>query len=231
MLGLGSMTPHEYWKNAEQIGRSVFGQRALANVDEQAGPAYFEGMALSRWIFWRRLKLALGDASAIRGKVALDFGCGFGLALPQLREQFALTVGVDLVPELSQEFLRRWDSTVGGAAERCRIVGSLGDAALTPGSVDLILALDVLEHFESLREILGQLSTLLAPSGTLIVSGPTENVMYRLGRKLVGFSGAYHHQTMYQVIDAMSEYFDVRVTHRFPAPAPLFLICSATKKS
>lgn len=223
------MTSRHYWKNAQQIGREVFQERIRADVDEQAGPAYFQGMALSRWIFWQRLKLSLHEVSARRGNLAVDFGCGFGLALPQLREQFASTVGVDLVPELSQEFLRRWDQKVGGG-QRCFIASSLSEAALAPGSVDLILALDVLEHFESLRETLAQFAALLAPNGVLVVSGPTENLMYRLGRKLVGFSGAYHRQDVYQVVEAVSEFFDVGAMHRFPAVTPLFLIFSATKK-
>lgn len=225
------MRSSNYWKKAARIGRQVFNNRQVANVDEQAGPAYFEGLGLSRWLFWRRLKMSLQEVAHMRGKVAVDFGCGFGLALPQLREQFDLTVGVDLMPELSTDFLRRWDEEGDERHGTIRVVKSLDEVRSVAGSVDLILALDVLEHFETVSPVLLQLHSLLSPSGVLLVSGPTENFCYRIGRKLVGFSGAYHHQTVYQVMDAMSTLFDIQHIRRLPQPAPLFVICAATKKA
>jgi trans-aconitate methyltransferase len=62
------------------------------------------------------------------------------------------------------------------------------------GQFDLITALDVLEHVQDLPRTLEALLRLLSPAGTLVVSGPTENVLYRIGRRLAGseYSGDYH---------------------------------------
>ena len=61
-------------------------------------------------------------------------------------------------------------------------------------SFELIIALDVLEHVKDLPGTLAQLLRLLQPGGELIVSGPTENALYRFGRRLAGpeYSGDYH---------------------------------------
>jgi 2-polyprenyl-3-methyl-5-hydroxy-6-metoxy-1,4-benzoquinol methylase len=59
------------------------------------------------------------------------------------------------------------------------IVAQAGDASSLhsqpDGSVDLITALDVLEHVRDLPGTLDVLVRLLSPGGVLVVSGPTEN--------------------------------------------------------
>ena len=46
-------------------------------------------------------------------------------------------------------------------------------------SVDLVLATDVLEHIKHLPEVLSEFRRLLKPTGTLIISIPTEGFLYR----------------------------------------------------
>ena len=221
---------NKYWKQASAIGKEVYTNRSMSNVDEQAGPAYFDGLALSRWIFWRRLKLALQEIPIYSEGTCVDFGCGFGLALPLLRERFDKTIGVDLVPDLARDFMRRWDATHGGHRNAVSITDSLDESVLAPGSVDFILALDVLEHFKSLEGILKQIHGLLKPNGEILITGPTENIAYRIGRKIVGFTGEYHHLTIYDVLREMSKTFEVRVIRRIPAALPLFLVAKAVKR-
>ena len=220
----------QYWKQSHRIGKEVYANRTVTNVDEQAGPAYFNGLRLSRWIFWRRLKLALREVPMCNEGTCVDFGCGFGLALPLLREHFERTIGVDLVPDLAKDFMRRWDANHGCHRNAVSISDSLEHTGLAPESVDFMLALDVLEHFESLDGILKQIYKLLKPNGKILVTGPTENIAYHIGRKIVGFSGEYHHQTIYDVLRAMSKSFEVRVIRRIPAVPALFLVAKAVKK-
>ena len=56
------------------------------------------------------------------------------------------------------------------------------------------MALDVLEHVEDLTGILRQFEKLLRPTGVVVISGPTESALYRLGRRIAGqrFTGDYH---------------------------------------
>jgi hypothetical protein len=62
-----------------------------------------------------------------------------------------------------------------------------------------VLALDSLEHNDDLDGILGRLTASLADDGRLVISGPTESALYRLGRRIAGFSGHYHKQTVHDV--------------------------------
>lgn len=224
----------EFWRQAFQIGCSVYNDKLIDNVDEQAGPAYFATSGLSRWLFWRRLKWATREidrtASNSAHQVALDFGCGFGLMLPHLRSHYSRTVGIDLFPSLAQEFMLRWDKSPQAknmsteTAHELTIVDHLEKSQLAPGSVDLIVALDVLEHFESLDEIVDQLTSLLKPDGKLLVSGPTETWLYKLGRRMVGFSGDYHHQTIYDVHAALARKCSIDSMASLPPCIPLFLL-------
>ncbi|MEQ1829125.1 MAG: class I SAM-dependent methyltransferase [Pirellula sp.] len=222
--------PANYWMRAASIGSSIYANRSLKNVDEQAGPAYFEGLAISRWLFWRRLKLAVSDIPQSNGQKAVDFGCGFGLLLPWLRENFEETIAVDIVPELAQAFIEQWDAGLANQRRSIRFHTTLVDAKIADSSVDLILAFDVLEHFALLDETLIEFRRILSPSGAIVVTGPTENLLYRMGRRLVGFSGDYHRQDVYQVQTKLVEYFDVRVAHVIPRLAPLFLVLVCTRR-
>src|SRR5215213_7777586 len=79
---------------------------------------------------------------------------------------------------------------------------SLEDAPAA--TYDQIFAIDSLEHNTNYAELLGTLVTKLAPGGVLILSGPTENRLYRLGRRIAGFDGHYHETTIY-AIEAAAE--------------------------
>lgn len=216
-----------YWSRAFEIGRGVYLDKLEPNVDEQAGPAYFATRGLSQWLFWQRLKWAARQIEMSPGQTAMDFGCGFGLLLPHLRHNFQSTIAVDLMPTLSQEFMRRWDQPQASSDTqpgRLEFVDHITSCNLPKASVDLIVALDVLEHFESLTEIVDQLADLLRPGGQLLVSGPTETWLYRLGRRLVGFSGDYHHQTIYDVHAALQRRCRAISINQLPAILPLFLM-------
>jgi 2-polyprenyl-3-methyl-5-hydroxy-6-metoxy-1,4-benzoquinol methylase len=219
----------QYWSRTMQIAREVYNSGRFASLDEQAGPAYLEGFALSRWIFRRRLSVLLRSLPMDKGQRCVDFGCGFGLLLPLLKDHFETAVGIDLLPDLARAFLDRWDRDSGKLQSDIRIFASLEEAGLAPGSTDLVLALDVLEHVPDLRSTLKNLHNILAPGGYLAISGPTENWLYRLGRRIVGFSGEYHHCNIYDILAQMQELFSIRSVRRLPAIMPLFLIAVVQK--
>jgi SAM-dependent methyltransferase len=221
----------DYWRRAKRIGNEVYLTRGAKTVDEQAGPAYFDGWWLSRRIFWRRLVFAVGAIPETDPGCCVDFGCGFGLVLPLLRERFQRTIGVDPMPDLSREFISRWDidTAIGRAGNKLEIVSGLDQAGLEPGAVDLFLALDVFEHIQPLQPVLEQMFKLLAPNGRIVVSGPTESNWYRMGRRLVGFSGDYHVSDIYEVERQMRGTFSVKNEGRIPKFPPLFEILVAWK--
>jgi 2-polyprenyl-3-methyl-5-hydroxy-6-metoxy-1,4-benzoquinol methylase len=97
---------------------------------------------------------------------------------------------------------------------------------LTPKSFDLINALDVLEHVDDLSTTLRDLLNLLKPGGRLVISGPTENTFYKIGRKLAGpeFSGEYHERGTAEIKRELARGAGVRQIATLYWPAPLFEI-------
>jgi len=222
----------KYWASAAHHGEAVFRSKVIHDMDEQAGPAYFRGCWLSRKLFWYRLKTALRYVPDSGGNCCIDFGCGFGLTLPLLSTNFSRVVGIDVVPELARAFISRWEEQE-SKSTRCNtisIVEQFSDSGLKQGSVDAILALDVLEHLEDHAEVLSNMQSWLSPSGSLIVSGPTETAAYRLGRRIVGFSGEYHTCDIYRVETEIKKYFSVKRVGRVPRFPALFEILVATRK-
>jgi 2-polyprenyl-3-methyl-5-hydroxy-6-metoxy-1,4-benzoquinol methylase len=101
---------------------------------------------------------------------------------------------------------------------------------LEPKSFDLINALDVLEHVDELPRRLSELICLLKPGGRIIVSGPTENVFYQIGRKFVGpeYTGEYHERGVAEIKRELSYLARIEHIATLYQPVPLFEIFAAT---
>lgn len=202
--------------------RQVLAGAAPGRLDEAAFPAYSHPNPLINWLFWQRLRVVMnyieGFAPVER---SLDFGCGSGVMLPFLagvsREVTALDI--DLAP---LEWVERHIPRAGNVR-----VFDAGQTALTelpPRSYDFINALDVLEHVDDLPRTLADLLGLLKPGGQIIVSGPTENVLYQLGRRLAGpeYSGAYHERGVAEIRADLARLATVRPIATLYRPMPLF---------
>jgi 2-polyprenyl-3-methyl-5-hydroxy-6-metoxy-1,4-benzoquinol methylase len=102
---------------------------------------------------------------------------------------------------------------------------------LPANSFDLIIALDVLEHVKDLPRILRELLALLKQGGQLIVSGPTENILYRIGRKVAGpeYSGAYHERGIAEIKHELMHISRIEPIATLYWPIPLFEIFAAKK--
>ena len=59
-------------------------------------------------------------------------------------------------------------------------------------SVDVIVAGEVLEHNIPLLDTLQFMRSKISDQGKLLITVPTENVLYRLGRKIAGFKRHFH---------------------------------------
>ena len=218
-----------YRARIEPILRDLAGRHPPGSLDEQAVPAYVGGWELSRWMFWRRLEFVRRRIAGEKGRIALDFGCGTGVMLPFLAGRYERVWGID--PDLTavRDFTAAWEHRFPGSLAPVRLAKS-PPPDLAPGSMDLILALDSLEHVDDLDRTLMELEKCLAATGRIIVCGPTENFLYRLGRRLVGFSGHYHRRTVYDIGRAAAKRFHVRVLDRLPWPWPFFLILELKKR-
>lgn len=168
-----------------------------AAINETAVPSYTHANPLIRRLFWKRLDTAVGLAQIRSTDRVLDFGTGSGILLPTLVQRAAAVVATDLdvSPARSLVGALSLSTSILPAAEFDAWAGAHA------AGIDLIMALDVFEHLsESELPVVGRtLRSLLAPGGRMIVSGPTETLMYRLGRFIAGFRNVYHYRSVFDI--------------------------------
>lgn len=203
-------------------------RRALAScpgldegrVAEMAVPSYLHRNPLIPWIVWRRLGavLDLAGPRALAGRI-LDFGCGAGAFLPSLASTGRTVLGLDPEPGPARALLRELGLEV-------PVLGGDGlEGGVGPGELDLVVAVEVLEHLdEDLVPTLAALRTRLAPGGILVASLPTEGLIYGLARRVAGFSGHYHRRNA-TAVDAIVRGAGFRrtATRRLPFACPPWL--------
>ena len=185
------MIDRAYRAAYETAFRTLLSQAPPGRYDEMALPSYTHANRLMAWLFWRRIAAAFALAGPLDRQRVLDFGCGGGVTFRRLHECGCEITGVD--PEagaLAAEISRRLGTPA-------RIVATVDDVA--DRRFDCIFALDVLEHVDDLDGCIGRLAGVLADGGRIVLSGPTENAWYRLGRRLAGFSGHYHVRTVFDI--------------------------------
>lgn len=176
---------------------------------------------------WRRYEVIGQMASLSVCEHALEFGCGLGLFLPHLARPGCRAFAIELFPEYAKALCRDLNIDV-------TFLDSLDP--LSENSLDLIVAADVLEHVEPLEELVKGFHARLKPGGRLIVSGPTENISYRLGRFVAGFAGKGHyHRTNIGRINLLIQESGFTLQHQKKLPfrfAPaLFQITCFSKTS
>ncbi|GAB4543698.1 MAG: hypothetical protein Fur002_16230 [Anaerolineales bacterium] len=210
--------------------QKVLSESEKGRLDEAGFPAYSHRNPYIHWLFWRRLHKAINFAE--RGAPyarVLDFGCGSGVMLPFLSEisREVCAYDVDLLP------LRRVEKYI-----PLRKNVKIFDAAQTDlssfpaASFDLITALDVLEHVQDLPAAVRALMKLLKPGGRLLVSGPTENLFYQMGRRLAGpeYSGAYHERGIAEIKRELASAGDIQPIALLHWYLPLFEVFAVSPK-
>lgn len=210
--------------------RSVLAESEKGRLDEAGFPAYAHPNPIINWLFWQRLRLAMNhiERSAPYENI-LDFGCGSGVMLPFLAQQskHVTAIDIDLLP------LEKVKQHIPLAANV-----QVLDANQTPitnlpaKSFDIINALDVLEHVHDLAQTLAQLMNLLKPNGQLVVSGPTENILYQIGRKIAGpeYSGAYHERGIGEIKRELHRIAQIEHIATLYQPIPLFEVFAARSR-
>jgi SAM-dependent methyltransferase len=192
---------------------------AAHDLDEMAVPTYMHANPLARWLFWRRHRTILGLARIQPDETALDFGTGTGALLPSLCAATRQVWATDLHDALARRLVARR-----GLSVKFFVSAQL-DAAIADGALDVTIAADVLEHIEApqLSELLRLFRRKLSPGGRLVVSLPTENALYKLGRIVAGYAGKghYHRTTLQSFLEASTRAGFAREAARaLPAPGP-----------
>lgn len=187
--------------------------REFEKIEESCVPSYVHANPLAAWTAWQRVHVAtdLYTAYAPAGPV-LDFGAATGelCALLKLRGDYWFVEANELLAStLVQTHKQARRATLGNLSER---------------TYSAIFALDSLEHNEDVEPILESLLAALGPGGVLILSGPTENWIYKLGRRIAGFDGHYHHQTIYDIEAKVRSRAKLIKRRIVPLQLPLFSI-------
>jgi 2-polyprenyl-3-methyl-5-hydroxy-6-metoxy-1,4-benzoquinol methylase len=211
--------------------RKVLAEAEQGRLDEAGFPAYSHRNPLINWLFWQRLRVAM-DYIEAGGPYenTLDFGCGSGVMLPLLCQVSArvTAMDVDLLPfeRVSRQRAFPANLQVHDAREA-------GLKDLPKASFDLIVATDVLEHVADLPGTLNDIKDLLKPGGQIVISGPTENILYKLGRALAGpeYSGDYHERGIREVRELLAKQMQVIPIATLYWPAPLFEVFAARLES
>ncbi len=115
--------------------------------------------------YWNRAMRLAGD---LKGKAVLDAGCGDGYFAHLLKLAGADVTGVDYSSR-SVEFAKLLDPSVHFS------VANITDLPFPNGSFDTVFLIEVLEHLtvEERDRILKELSRVIKPQGTLVVSAPS----------------------------------------------------------
>lgn len=192
-------------------------------LDEAALPAYAHKNLLIDHLYWKRLKIAFDYAQSDSSiKKVLDFGCGSGVLSYLFANNEYDVTGIDIEFAPLNEVRRMIDFP-----ESIKFIeGDLLSQNMPENSYDYIIAYNALEHIENLEGYIKEFKRILKPNGKIVVSGPTESSLYKLGRKLAGkrFTGDYHVTNIHTIRKVFEQHSKVKTLKRILFPIILFEI-------
>lgn len=209
--------------------RKVLSQSEPGRLDEAAFPAYSHPNPLINWLFWQRLRKTMEylEPHAPYQRV-LDFGCGSGVLLPFLAKisSHVTAADLDLTPFERMKAQMGFHANIETLDLKTTTLRGLPTA-----SYDVITTLDVLEHVEDLKGTLNDLLRLLKQGGRLVISGPTENIFYKLGRRMAGkeYSGDYHERGIAEIKRELANRGAIDQIAVLYRPVPLFDLFAAVR--
>ncbi|OWP84675.1 hypothetical protein BWK59_04160 [Flavobacterium davisii] len=201
-------------------------------LSEAAFPAYAHKNPLIDYIFWKRLKIVANYINVRKDRKinVLDFGCGSGVFSYALASKGSDVTAIDLnlkpVTILSEKI--KFPENINFIEDDIFKINFKGN------KFDYIVALDVLEHIpiSELDNYLELFINILKENGEIIISGPTENLIYKIGRKLAGsdFTGHYHETNIVKIKEVFLHKCKVDVLSKIFWPITLFEVFVTKKK-
>ncbi len=211
-MGITGQLRHIRCRRAELL-EHIDVRNAFHDWEETCVPSYCHGNPLAAYVSWLRLFrcLDLARRHLPNARRALDFGSSVG-ELGQLLADSSVDYHFVEQEENAARYLRSRLPQ----AERMTL------ETAPEGGYDWVFAIDSLEHNDDFASLLDRLCQKLSPQGLLILSGPTENRLYRLGRAIAGFDSHYHKTTIYDIEEAASASLVRRDVSSIIPGAPLF---------
>jgi 2-polyprenyl-3-methyl-5-hydroxy-6-metoxy-1,4-benzoquinol methylase len=204
---------HARRRRAELL-RSIDVKGSFHAWEESCVPSYVHPNPFAAFVSWRRLFVAANMGNRLVGRPAkvLDFGSSVG----------ELSHILDYAGEY--HFVESDDASAQFLLAQNDRARRLALSEVPQSSYDIIFAIDSLEHNEDFAGLLEDLSKRLKPEGILILSGPTENALYQLGRRIAGFEGDYHHTTIFDIERSAAQRLQLLQLRTVPFGIPLFRI-------
>jgi 2-polyprenyl-3-methyl-5-hydroxy-6-metoxy-1,4-benzoquinol methylase len=193
-------------------------------LSESAFPAYANNNYFIDKLFWGRVYHSYNYIlNNCKNAKILDFGCGSGILSYLLGNKNHEVLAYDIVIDplnMVREQIKFGNNITVSDLPLEQIVES------NKNSFDCIVALDVLEHIDDLAPYLENFKHLLKENGQVIFSGPTENILYKLGRKIAGndYSGDYHVSNINTISNFFRNYGKVEKIKTLYPIFPLFEI-------
>ena len=163
--------------------------RSFRAWEESCVPSYchrnLPAAYASWWRLFRAVQLARRDRP--QGGAALDFGASVG--------ELAHLLG----SAWDYAFIEENEQAAGCLQQQLPRARRATLAGIARGAYDCIFAIDALEHNDDYAMLIDRLADGLSPGGVLIISGPTETWLYKLGRRIAGFEGHYHKTTIFEI--------------------------------
>jgi ubiquinone/menaquinone biosynthesis C-methylase UbiE len=198
--------------------------RVLNEYLEDSVPEYYSNNPVVRWLFMKRLTIAVSLVGLTNCKSLVDLGCGDGSFVRHVLEsQITLTKfhAVDIHPDVVK---------LNEKLKACRFsCQELDRTDFADGEFDAVTCLDVLEHFEDLSVPIREIRRIVTAGGHLITCEPTESRLYKLLRFVYkGYfskpdekSIDYHYHNAASVKAALVQCgFAVILERSFPLPFP-----------
>jgi SAM-dependent methyltransferase len=190
-----------------------------------------------RHYFWSRLTRMVEQSRAYRAKVILDLGCGKGELLQMLERRLPPSdcIGVDAGGRIYEARKRIGR---GPGSPRFHLVrADIRRLPLRPRCAQLVFCVSVLEHLTDPGSAIREVAVILENGGVLMVGLPTENLCYRIARKLVGFTKPRdHYHSGAHVQSLLRQHFTLERIRTLPlAVLPdafaLYIVLTSVKSS
>ena len=193
-------------------------------------PLRYYYLAHTRYLYRKRLRMALASLGEQRFGRLLEIDYGSGILLPTLAGICDDPTGVDIHDKVEQVQLM-----LGKEGVRANLrQGSVLDLPFQEGEFDAVVSLSVLEHLEELEVALYEIGRVAKPGATIVLGFPVRNVVTSSFFRLVGYDHMEIHPSSHRDIlnAARSEFTYLEVT-RFPPLLPidlsLYVICRCVK--
>jgi O-antigen biosynthesis protein len=123
-------------------------------------------------VVYEHMHRYLWAGQLVGGKRVLDLGSGEGFGAAILADSAKEVVGVDIDERTVEHARLNWSST----SVSFEIASALDLSAFEPGSFDIVVAFEIIEHLSDHSRMLAEVQRVLTDDGMLVISTPDRRI-------------------------------------------------------